>query len=56
MMNNDPYEKYPNEVADLSEAIARLKQNKAKIKAKTEDFARKIRNQQLSEESINRKQ
>jgi hypothetical protein len=53
-MNNDPYEKYPNEVSDLSEAIARLEQNKVRIKAKAEDFSRQIRNQQLSEENISR--
>lgn len=38
-MDNDVHEKYPNEVTDLVEAIARLEQNKSKIKAKAEDFS-----------------
>ena len=54
-MDNNVHEKYPNEVADLDEAIARLKENKSKIKAKTEDFSRNIRNYQLSGESIDKR-
>jgi hypothetical protein len=49
MKPSSPTDTNPKEVSDLADAATRIAQNKGRIKAKTQEFVRKIKLRQLSE-------